>query len=99
MKLDDLKTFTQHQLSVFAKAEAGREYLVIVPHGWGRDPRALTAFRRARSNGCYYGPGTNHAVVYDAPAGAYLSGLGDTICWPDEKAEPPRVIGKVAFKK
>ena len=53
----------------------GRTYVVVVPHGWGKDRDATVAFAVAVSNGAYF-PDEFEAIVYDAPESAYIDGFG-----------------------
>ena len=68
--LDDLTC--SHELA------EGRTYLVVVPHGWGKNRDATVAFAVAVKNGAYF-PEDAEAIVYDAPESAYIDQLGRSL--------------------
>lgn len=97
MDFDELKELTQKELKKLPPLPGGREYMVLVAHGWGRDRDAGKAFKVARSNGSYYRRGQNWAVIYDVPAGAEVNEMGG-ISWRD-KGDKIAAVGKVPFQK
>lgn len=91
----DLEQFTQKKLEGM-EAEEGREFLAMVPHGWGRDKNARAAFKIARSNlARFLGKGPHRALIMDVPEGARVDQRG-TIWWEDGDQEVHRV-GYVEF--
>ena len=77
-------------------AADGREYLVMVPHGWGRRGNAFEAFMEAKRH-MAYAPDRPEAVVFDVPEGAWVDELGG-VCWtaPGE-VERPVEVGRLTF--
>ena len=72
--LEELVAELEELNSVHELAE-GRTYMVVVPHGWGKDRDATVAFAVAVYNGAYFRKDTE-AIVYDAPESAYIDEFG-----------------------
>lgn len=90
---EDLEKMTQTSLKDL-EAEEGREFLVMVPHGWGRDKNAHKAFRTAKKN-VAYAKGLTKALLLDVPEGAWVDGMG-TVRWEDGDQEV-RQVGYTEF--
>jgi hypothetical protein len=86
MKQKDLKVMD---------ATDGREYLVMVPHGWGRRGNAFEAFKEAKRH-MGYAPDRPTAVVLDVPEGAWVNEMGG-VCWDDSEVERPVEVGRLTF--
>lgn len=88
------KQLTQKELR--AMTETGeRAYLVMVPHGWGRDKNAFKAFEEARRNGAYFGDKPT-AIVLNTPQDAWVDEVG-TVRWKDGGTNIS-TVGEVHFR-
>lgn len=96
-KLEEMKELSHTDLRALPGLPEGREYLVIVAHGWARHKNAATAFKDAKYNGAYFRRGTNWAVIYDVSPGTFVDDLGG-ICLV-HRGDTITEVGKFAFQK
>ena len=89
---------TQKALKIM-EAPEGREYLAMVPYGWGRDRMASEAFRVARREVRGVAPGEDtYAVLFEAPEGSWVDQMG-RINWDDGSLPGPEPVGYVVFRR
>lgn len=72
-------------------AVEGRAYLVMVPHGWGKDSNAAKALTIAKRNGSYNDKA--EAIVINVPTDAYVDEMG-WVHWSD-RAHQIQTVGRV----
>lgn len=78
-------------------AKEGRTIIALGPYCWGKGKDSKTALRKARQNL----PGfcmqrTYEVTLIDAPADAYVNGMG-RVCWDDASAPEATQVGTSTF--